>query len=507
MRALTVYLDYASLAPQQSQRDSSLGVALPVNVLDAQGTVLAEGLASSSRPAEFKLPEKFGTVFVRLTWPSGRTESQRAVFLPSATAHVTFSDAKIIRNEWSAWAIPRLNPRISLAAPDKGSSMSITRYENVWLRVWRFDNGEWSPIPMAPRMQYKSDVAKQVDLELEARPHLLQIGGSETYWRFVALPGGGPCRVLLTPNDSKDPLVDPLKVVVTSCRSDAETLLEFLARDAIRAATTMANSTEIAFAFFEEKLNDPISAVAGAYYLLRIEAWDRVPLNWWKNLSGNFEWIPDTAILHCIRLLRAGLGEKKTRIEALNLFKACLDRGWPVYEEGLQLLQEAGSLLRSIASRRDAEYFARVETLATAKTRAGAAFSFYGRVPSKPSAVLWVGMPNAPRRWRLAQPEWVGKLIVKNLHVVKNTNHSTASGVSRQMSSLSFAQEFAPKKVTRLISSSSSAGKSPSLEFVDMSVGSFSHMLQSEAEIERPKESKKRNRKSGDWMLLGDIGS
>lgn len=493
------------MTPPMFQPGRSTSIALPVKVLDADGAVLAEGVASLERPAEFKLMEYCETVFVRLIWPSGKTETQRVVLLSSATAKITFSDAKIAHNEWSAWAIPRLNARTSLADSDRPKDMTILSYANVWLRVWRFDRGQWSTTPMVPRMQYKSDVARQIDLDLDAKPHLLQIGGSGVPWRFVALPGAGPCRVLLTPNHSKDPRSDSLKVVVTSFRADAETLLEFLARDEVQAANTMANSEAMAVALFEEKFADPIAAVAGAYYLLRIENWERVPLTWWANLSSNFNWIPDTAILHCVRLLHAGLEDEHARSEAMDLFKACLDRGWPVYEEGLQLLQEASSLLRNIASREDAEYFARVETLVTAKTWAGAALSFYGREPAKPSAVLWVGMPNAPRRRHHATPEWRSEFREQNLLPVQDMNEHTASLVSRQMSSLLFAQEFAPKKFTPGIASDLPRDQMPSIEVVGRVIGRLARGYREEAAKANPPRATNEPR-SDDWMLLGDIG-
>lgn len=506
MKALNVHLDYRASSSPQFRRGSSLGTALPVKVLDVGGTIVGDALASLHRPAEFNLPDELQTVFVRLIWPSGKTETQRVSLSANATAIVTFSDARISRNEWSAWAIPLLNAKTSYLSTERPAGASIDPYLNVWLRIWQFKRGSWHPTQIAPRMQYKSETARQVDLDLEAKPHLLQVGGSKVPWRFVALPGAGPCRVLLTPNESRDPRADPLKIVVTSFRTDAETLLEFLARDAVRAANTMANSAEMAFSLFEEKFEDPIAAVAGAYYLLRIEDWERVPIEWWQNLSRNFPWIPDTAIAHCVRLLRAGLEDDCARGEAIDLFKASLELGWPVYEEGLQLLQEAGSLLRQIADRRDAEYFASVESLATAKTWAGASLSFYGKEPSKPSAVLWVGMPNAPRRRRLSRPEWMEEVVENNRQVVEDHDQITAATVSRQISSLSFAQELVAQRPLINRVASRSAHSAPTLEFFETPVLRLPADSQSSSAVALARKIKKA-KPPGDWLLLGDIGN
>lgn len=506
MRSLTVGLDYKSLTSPKRGRENELGIALPVKVLDADGSIIADALTSLDRPAEFRISDEFRTVFVRLAWPSGKTETKRVNLQQNEMAKVVFTDTKFARNEWSAWATPLLNSRASRFCGERSSGASIEAYLSVWLRIWQFDQGKWHQMPINPLMQYKNDVARQMDLDLVAKPHLLQVGGPSVPWRFIALPSSGPCRILLTPNDSKDPRADPLKIVVTSFRTSAETLLEFLARDAVRAANTMVSSVEMAISLFEEKFHDPLAALIGAYYLLRIEDWDRVPLRWWQNLSGNFSWIPDTAIVHCVRLLRAGLEDEIARVKAITLFKACVDRGWPVYEEGLQLLQEAGSLLRHISSRQDAEYFAKVESLVTAKTWAGAALSFYGKEPSRPSAVLWVGMPNAPRRRRLSHPAGVRELIQQNQLVVEDLNLTMASKVSRQMSSLMFAKEFVAQRPPNKNTLRKRSRQESSSESFEESENSAVKDYWLSHEID-DKNGKKTAEPHGNWLLLGDIGN
>jgi len=503
MKTLRIFLNYHySLAfPELPQRGSAQGVALPVKVLDEQGTILADGIASSRKPAQIELADENQRVFARLTWPSGRTETQELDLSGSGSFDITFSDAGISRNEWSAWAIPRLNKGTQLAKSDRSFNLEIGRYAKVWLRIWRFEGTEWKSTQMAPSMQYKSDAARQIDLSLERYPHLLQIGGSDVPWRFIALPGGGPCRVLLTPNDSNDLRADPLKVVVTSFRTDVETLLEFLARDSIREASTMAGSEAVAYELFEDKFNDPIAAVVGGYFLLRVENWERVPLSWWNYLSS-FSWVPDTAILHCIRLLRAGITGEDSRLTALRLFKDCLDRGWPVYEEGLQLLQEAGSLLKHIANAADAPYFSRVDALSLAKTWAGSSLSFYGREPAKPSTVLWVGMPDAPRRRQLASRDWVEQVGQFNSQTVKEEGIPDVSIASRLLTSSEFIKEFSPKTSMQFASSENETFRSERIES-DLYAGRRSvGPIQS-----KRKERARVDTKKGNWMLLGDIGS
>lgn len=380
--------------------DPDADVALPVKALDADGTVLDEGSASSSQPAELDVPEDTGMAYVRLTWPSGRTETQRADLSNTSNAWVTFSDAAISRTEWSAWAVPKLNPQTPLARPEAPTDHGMDEFNNVWLRLWRFEDGAWKRERLRPIDERRSNVATQMDLNLGQAHWLLQVGGSNVTWRFVAVPGGGRARILITPKDSKDPRADELKVVVTSFRERAETFLEFLSRDAMRSVSALSESVSFARHMLSEKFEDPVAAVAGAYYLLRFNRWDTVPLGWFENLSTNFAWIPDTAIVHCARLLRSGSDARSKRFSPEALLQQAMSRGWPVYAEGVSLLQEAASLLKS-NSAVDAPYIRQIEALGSATAWAGAATSFYGRAPDAPDALHWVGRPQAPRRHKI----------------------------------------------------------------------------------------------------------
>jgi len=405
--------------------DPDAGVTLPVKALDADGTVLDEGSASSLQPANLDVPADTGMAYVRLTWPSGRTETQRADLSNTNEAWVTFSDAAISQNEWAAWAVPKLNPQTPLARSESPADRRMDEFNNVWLRLWRFQDSVWKREKLRPIDQRRSNVATQMDLELGHAHWLLQVGGSKVTWRFVAVPGGGRARVLITPKDSKDPRADELKVVVTSFRERAETLLEFLSRDAMRSVSTLTESVSFARHLLSEKFEDPVAAVAGAYYLLRFNRWDSVPLSWFENLSTNFAWIPDTAIVHCARLLRSGSEAHSKRFSPEALLQQALSRGWPVYAEGVSLLQEAASLLKS-NSAVDASYIRRIEALGSATAWAGAATSFYGRAPDAPDALHWVGRPQAPRRHKIIRElvkarssGQVGLSIAQTPHVIR----------------------------------------------------------------------------------------
>lgn len=399
MKQLKINLVYASSQSGRYQRGFDAGLVLPVKALDEEGSILDEGAASADQPAVLSLPDDTTLAFARLTWPSGRTQTKR-VEITNQTAELAFTDESIFPNEWSAWAIPRLSPQTPLASVRGDIDLDLQRFENVWIRLWHRFEGGWQQVHFQPEATYRNGAAWQFDLWLGHHAWLLQFGGVNVPWRFVSLPGGGPARVLFTPNDSRDPRGDPLKVVVTSFRSDAETLLEFIARDEIRAADTLVQSKLRARGLFADKFEDPISAIAGAYYLLRRGGWERIPLYWFENLSRNFRWLPDASIVHCVRLLRQGLDAGEPRISPMRLLEQSLQQGWPVYEEGISLLQEAIAALHTELGPNGNNLANQLQALGAARSWAGAAASFYGREPGEPSAQQWIGMSGTPRRHR-----------------------------------------------------------------------------------------------------------
>jgi hypothetical protein len=443
MKILNVHLAYG---PSFGLPGKSGEAALPFRVLDKHATVLAEAAVLAGQQRQVKLEDSADEVYVRLSWPSGQTQTQQVTFSPDGVADVVFSEAKSTTGEWSAWAAPRLG-RTRTAGLDGSppSEVLLDRYAKVWLRFWTIGTDGWEFARIEPDMQYKSDQARQLDLVLDGKPHLLQIGGEDVPWQFVSLPSGGPCRVFITPNVTRDPRSGPLRVLVTSSRQGAEMLMEFMARDSMRAASAIADSQALALKLFHEKFEDPVAAIAGAYFLLRTDGWEKVPLGWWSNLSTSFN-LPDAAILHCLRLLRGGLAKPMDQAKAISLFRTSLDRGWPVYAEGLQLLQEASALLRNIAAPKDILYLSAVDALSTAAAWAGSSLSFYGLHPAKPSAVLWKGMPGEAVR---AQPgvgrdEAVGALDWQEPVISVGGTFSASNILTavRRMSSTSFLSDL-----------------------------------------------------------------
>jgi hypothetical protein len=434
---------------RQGDPDSVLhSPTFPFLVQDSSGVVLADGVVGdrASERLQFEDPENNAFLYVKLVWPSGKTEVQQAVFGRATGASVQFVGSSFEVPDWARWASPRVASALDVS-PERTSSgrSSILRFRNVWLRLWRFYEGQWSQLPIEASHQASMAQAKQVELRLEAGSHLLQLGSSSLPWFFVSLPTGGVCRVLLTPQRQAGPDDLPLRVVLTSARADAETLLEFLSQDEMGAARSVARFGRTAEVLLQRKFEDATSAIAGAYFLLRSGDWRSVPIDWFENLYGLFPWSADAALIRVVVAIRSGFELTTDLSRACQLVTEVLTRGLPMFAEAHRLMLEAsiffdaarrtpesegGSAvtMKILSSGRLATALGTFSNLVAARADMGSAFAFYGAFPDRPSSVRQRGAAPDPSGWAAGFEE-----VPHELHLPAGLELGfTASGNRRQ---------------------------------------------------------------------------
>lgn len=412
MKSLEVALDYGSMdASVQGQFAPETGASapFPFRVMDMHGGLLAEGAVNSQQSTRVLFEDPMGNevLFVRLLWPNGSASTQVAHYGRGAGASVQFSGAELGGAAWAKWATPRLGQSGGLTRSSP-ASRRIDRLKYVWLRLWSHHPEGWRVREGIPSLRTeRGEDARQIDLQLSAGAHLLQLGGAQMPWVFVALPGDGPCRVLLTPNPAVDPKTLPLKIVVTSFRPEAESIAEFLSRDALRAADLVGHFGPVAQRLLHGKVNDSISAIVGAYYLLRVGRWKDTPADWFQNLYEWYPWSADAALIKCALTVRRGLATPSSVRAAFIELTQVFERGVPLFEEAHRLMIEVHSILRSAAASMGAPdtspdprasegtevLFRKCESFANARAWTGPSFSYFGHVPGEPSAKRLRGAP------------------------------------------------------------------------------------------------------------------
>ncbi|MCX7250893.1 MAG: hypothetical protein NTX37_05240 [Burkholderiales bacterium] len=408
MRTLTIHLDFGAINESEyGSQPGSMGASpFPFEVLGEHGQLLAEGVADSSRPMRVQLHDITGEqkIFVRLAVPNGRLVSRPATPSSPAEASVQFSADDLPGETWAKWALAR-------SAPSKAAPKPLARLGSVWFRLWSHDGVHWLQSKQLPRSNSMSgSAARQVDFDLpEATQHLIQFGGTHVPWSFVALPPGRS-RMFFTANPEPTSGSLPVKVVLTRFQPEAETLLEFMARDSMRAADSVSKWGPIATQLLHDKFEDPISAIIGAYFLLRIGRWKQTELQWFDNIYRRFAWSSDAALIRCAVSGRHGLSKPGDANRFLQQLRDCFARGVPLFEEGHRVLLEVHSIVASLSSEDDvtgslqAQLVAACESLSSARVWAGSSFAFRGAHPDAPQAQPTKGP--APDDLSAAEEHW-----------------------------------------------------------------------------------------------------
>jgi hypothetical protein len=363
---------------------------VPVEILDVDGGTLARLTLRPQRLTEFAVPD--GTpdpILIRATLPSGEQRVKRATFGTESTVELSVLDDYASPNEWLNWSRPlvRLGRLRHL-------HFNSTAIGDLWIGLWQKTDVGWAPTTLNPQQHQTEPYATQFDLQLATGGYLLHVGGTKLAWRFVAIPGGGLVRILLSPNPSTDPRAEPVRITWSRLKPDEEALLAFLASDAIGQANTVATEPQVAERLLFGKYSDPISACVGAYFLVKTGQLSRLH-DWPSNLYHDFQWLSDGALIFATQLLRAGSPDIVSAAEAV---RTALARGLPIFADGLRLLHESVQLLaatplgQEMSSVKDG-----IQRYVLAQAWSSYALSFYGSAPDKPTPDRIVGPPDSPR--------------------------------------------------------------------------------------------------------------
>lgn len=120
--------------------------------------------------------------------------------------------------------------------------------------------------------------------------------------------------------------------------------LNYLRRGDFTAATAMeewaGRSEELLFG----KMGDPYAAAVGAYLLLKLQRFDLMR-TWAKNLADRFMELPDGCVIWASQLAQE---RPESLDEIRSYYTMAVQRGLPVYTEGLRLLMDGLRLLGPI---------------------------------------------------------------------------------------------------------------------------------------------------------------
>lgn len=141
---------------------------------------------------------------------------------------------------------------------------------------------------------------------------------------------------------SENPSAVPVIASAETGNRDVDALFSYVRGNALEAARRIAPDViGRAESFLNGKVANPLYATLAAYVLLKLGSDARG--DWVRNLADWFPFLPDGAILQGWFCIHAGRAE-----EAGDWFHAALDRGVPMYTEGVRLLHDGLNFLRGL---------------------------------------------------------------------------------------------------------------------------------------------------------------
>ena len=389
MRRLTVQI--------HGDDNESRLLALPFDVYGPGGEPLGQGVVSPTEPTVVDLApaaDKMLRAHVVATRPDGE-QLQASVRLQDGENTAILHVGTDSPHEWLQWVTPfrsleHLTPR-GLSAGAGASTRR--RVGKVWVTVWELDLKRWRATDLRPQEQMSSDGARLLVLDVPGRPHLLQVGGDEVAWRLIALPPGGQARVALTRRAAESG--DTIDVTVGRKRPVNDLIMSYLSSGAVIAADRLAEAWQAADLLLYMKMEDPVSAAAAAYVLLKMNRLEP-RRTWVTNLVNWFSYLADGPIVAAALELQRPGGADVER--ARELIDTALERGVPLFAMGLSVLVETMAAVHRGKEETmwfQAQYQA-ARAFLQARASKGAYTSFYGRSPAEPSWTRLFGDSAAP---------------------------------------------------------------------------------------------------------------
>lgn len=302
----------------------------------------------------------------------------------------------------------RSNDVLSNSFPTAGTEISIRsvnvplrpeeREKTCELRVWRADQGQWLlirphelPAFLDPRPV--SDNCFGFILHAGVRV-AIEVKKREAPPRVVAFPGFAKSHEfsLSLRNSAGQPRILP---AISARVHDAslQALLDLLARTDNPSAEGLFEETERfdrdAQSYLLAKTEDPFAATAAAYLLVRHRRLDLLH-NWTFNLARWNPTLPDASIiLGWHLLLSANEGNQREASQrALGHFQEAISLGFPVFDEGLSLIEQGlrfvGRLLDGGLGETAAKLLSRIEPQLNNRAPFGAFAGFVGSGPDEP---------------------------------------------------------------------------------------------------------------------------
>ena len=342
-----------------------------------------------------------GKYLIRAFLPSGQVIRVKTSVATSEQKQVVL-EPPASSQPWLKWQHFLGNATSFVSSTYPLQPQSLTVFQSTWMRLWTYHNQTWSidTLPLQESGRDNAVINYHLDVSIPAarQVRLLQLGGLQVPWRFIALPPCPHLEVLIHPAQNGSEGDERLTVAIVSHNWKAETLLSYLASGNLESAKIVSQDVANAEALLAEKLTNPMGAAVAGYYLLRIGAVERLQ-QWAAHFANQFSWLPDALIIHAWQLLQQP--QPNLELAEQRLLQAS-SRGIPLYSPGLRLLFDGLQLFQREPTdqveldRAVAKSMKTVQPYAAAVDWSQPLTAFHGATPDYPLLSAPIGIPDNP---------------------------------------------------------------------------------------------------------------
>jgi len=319
--------------------------AATVEVVSPDLEVVQRVMLDPGRSTSVQVPSEAS--FLRVHLPSGQV--------------VTLKDPGNLTREVSLQTIqgrlPGSQPPLEEELPEQSSVSEIRRYHRGRPRTPTI-----SVAPLTHLLKLRTYGTVELTGVGGHIPGVLASSGREAQWQMPDNPQQSPLALkilehsgtrldLRVPGNAlriwarADALRDQpsvsFSVRIATLASTADTIASYLQRGDLYSAEAMAQWIDEAAGLLFDKMEDPYAAAVGAYLLLRLKKFNQMH-DWARNLASRFDFLPDGCVIWAWQLIHQ---QASNADEIRKYLLMAVDRGLPVYSEGLRLLTDGLRLM------------------------------------------------------------------------------------------------------------------------------------------------------------------
>jgi hypothetical protein len=355
--------------------DSHLAL-IPVEVSNDRGNIIYRQAVPLSTNASLDYDFEPGSYLVRGSLPSGEIAACTVDLTNTPSAVAMLRSPTRSPRESLSWAYYLQRAPLRSAAKAGQSSAQELLELNLKFSArpippvtnfWQHGAAGWTQLPVTQGVphggfftyvNYDSSVQAQepdamLFIELNSDLSLQYFLGqfwiqvvSGVHSQFVAVPPAQKMRIYIVNNEPKNELDPPFRVIVGSGDPTMQSLVGFLASGDFDSARSVGDQwLTVAEKMLHDKLIDGVAAAVAGYFLLRVGEHSRLH-DWTRNLADWIGWLPDGPVIRAFHVLSEKDPDMK---EVRQRLLQAVERGIPLYTEGLRMLFDGLNMLNTHA--------------------------------------------------------------------------------------------------------------------------------------------------------------